>query len=44
LVLKAMLDGVQMNYALGIDVDLEKTIAAAMDLLMRGLAKPEELQ
>ncbi len=43
-VLKAMLDGVQMNYALGIDVDLEKTIAAAMDLLMRGLAKPEELQ
>lgn len=43
-VLKAMLDGVQMNYALGIDVDLEKTIAAAMDILMYGLARPEDTQ
>lgn len=36
-VLKAMLDGIQMNYALGIEIDLEKTVGAAMEILMRGL-------
>lgn len=37
-VLKAMLDGIQMNYALGIEIDLEKTVGAAMEILMRGLS------
>lgn len=37
-VLKAMLDGVQANFALGIEVDLERTAGAAIDILMNGLA------
>jgi AcrR family transcriptional regulator len=37
-VLKAMLDGIQANFALGIDVDLERTVGAAISILMSGIA------
>jgi AcrR family transcriptional regulator len=37
-VLKAMLDGIQANYALGIEIDLERTVAAAVEILMSGIA------
>lgn len=37
-VLKAMLDGIQANFALGIEVDLERTVAAALEILLNGLS------
>ncbi len=37
-VLKAMLDGIQANFALGIEVDLERTVAAAISILLSGIA------
>lgn len=41
IVLKAMLDGIQANFALGIDIDLERTVGAAIDILMNGLSVEE---
>ena len=38
IVLKSLLDGVQANFALGIELDLEATIAAAMEILVHGLS------
>ncbi|MEZ4461463.1 MAG: TetR/AcrR family transcriptional regulator [bacterium] len=37
IVLKSLLDGVQANFALGIEMDLEATITAAMEILVNGL-------
>lgn len=37
MILKSLMDGVQANFAIGIDVDLEKVTAAALDLLTHGL-------
>jgi AcrR family transcriptional regulator len=37
IVLKSMLDGMQANLALGMTVDVEETLTAAMDLLAHGL-------
>lgn len=42
IVLKSLLDGVQANFALGIEMDLEATIAAAMDVLINGLIRIDE--
>ncbi len=39
IVLKALLDGVQANFALGIEMDLEAVIGAAMNLMANGLLK-----
>lgn len=39
IVLKSMLDGMQANLALGMTVDVEETLTAAMDLLAHGLIK-----
>lgn len=36
-VLKAMIDGVQANFAVGVDLDLEAVVAAGLDLLTNGL-------
>lgn len=35
--LKSMLDGIQLAYAMGQVVDLDKTLASGMDLVMRGV-------
>jgi AcrR family transcriptional regulator len=37
-VLKALVDGAQANFALGIDLDFERVVGAAVDLLVRGFA------
>ena len=37
MILKSLMDGVQANFAIGIDLDLEKVLAAALDLLSHGL-------
>ena len=37
MMLKSLMDGVQANFAIGIDLDLEKVLAAALDLLSHGL-------
>lgn len=37
-VLKALVDGVQANFAVGIELDLEKLIGSALSLLTHGLA------
>lgn len=37
IVLKSMLDGMQANLALGMTVDVEETLTAAMDLLAHGI-------
>lgn len=39
IVLKSLLDGVQANFALGIDMDLDATIAAAMEILIHGFIR-----
>lgn len=38
-VLKAMIDGVQANFAVGVDLDLEAVLAAGLDLLTNGLIR-----
>ncbi len=38
-VLKAMIDGVQANFAMGIDLDLEAVVGAALDLLTHGMMR-----
>ncbi len=42
IVLKSLLDGVQANFALGIEMDLEATIGAAMDVLINGLIRIDD--
>lgn len=37
--LKALIDGVQANFAIGIDLEFERVVGAAIELLMRGFAK-----
>jgi AcrR family transcriptional regulator len=37
IVLKALIDGVQANFAVGVDLDLEAVVAAGLDLLTQGL-------
>lgn len=39
IVLKSLLDGVQANFALGIEMDLDATIAAAMEILIHGFIR-----
>lgn len=41
IVLKSMLDGMQANLALGMTVDVEATLTAALDLLVHGLIRME---
>lgn len=36
-VLKALIDGVQANFAVGIDLDLEAVVGAGLDVLTRGI-------
>ena len=38
-VMKALIDGVQANFALGIDLDLERVVGAGLDILTNGLAR-----
>lgn len=40
-VLKALVDGIQANFAVGIDLDLERVVAAALDILTNGLLAPD---
>lgn len=44
IVLKALVDGVQANFAIGIDMDLERIVGAAMDLLAHGLTPEADEQ
>ncbi len=37
-VLKALIDGVQANFAIGIDLEFERVVAAGVELLARGFA------
>lgn len=37
-VLKALIDGVQANFAIGVELDLDRVVAAGVELLARGLA------
>jgi AcrR family transcriptional regulator len=37
-VLKALIDGVQANFAIGIDLEFERVVAAGIELLTRGFA------
>lgn len=39
IVLKSLLDGVQANFALGIEMNLDATIAAAMEILIHGFIR-----
>lgn len=37
--LKSMLDGIQTSYAIGYEVDLERMLAAGIDLVMNGITR-----
>ena len=37
--LKSLIDGIQASYAIGYEVDLERVLAAGLDLVMRGITR-----
>ena len=39
--LKSLIDGIQASYAIGYEVDLERVLAAGLDLVMRGITQDE---
>ena len=41
-ILKSLLDGIQANFAVGLDFDLEKVITAGIELLMHGIVNFDE--